>query len=127
MRPAAALAAALALAACAGLEGGAALDPLDQVTVDLLREQGDVPEVVRPVEHFLLPVGATDRAGLAAALAAAGFETAQVRPVRGFEVEVVFRSDARAPTLARQIAWLEANAPAYGYRHTGWGTRAQTG
>ena len=123
---AAAFGAALALAACAGPTGGP-LDPLDQVTVDLLREQGDDPAVVRPVEHFLLPVGPTNRDGLAAALAEAGFATAAVLPARDFEVEVVFQSDARAPTLARQIAWLQANAPAYGYEHTGWGTAARPG
>ena len=118
MRIAAAGLVVLALAGCEG--AGGALAPLDRLTVDRLRAQGDDPEAVRPVEHLLLPGGNADRAGLVAALAEAGFEDVAVRSDRGFEATVVFLSDARDRTLARQIAWLRENAPIHGYRPTGW-------
>ena len=112
---------ALLLLALAGCDvAGGALTPLDRLTVDRLRAQGDDPEVVRPVEHLLLPGGNADRAGLVAALAEAGFEDVRVRSDRGFEATVVFLSDTRERTLARQIGWLRENAPAYGYRPSSW-------
>ena len=119
-----ALLAALAVAAC---EPGAELRPIDRLTLQTLRDEGDDPAVVRPVEHDLLARGTTDPSGLRAALVEAGFEVIRLDRDPGREATVVLLSDTRAPTLARQIAWLEANAPAYGYVHTGWGATARLG
>lgn len=120
---------ALSLSACAQLTeaGGPVppLAPLDQLTVTDLRAEGDDPTAVRPVEHFLLPSGQTDPAGLEAALLDAGFEAVRLDRVPRQETVVIFTSDARDRTLARQIEWLRTNAPAFGFRHTGWATDAQ--
>lgn len=124
-----ALAGALALSACAEFyeAGGPVppLAPLDQLTVNTLRAEGDNPEIVRPVEHFLLPASATDPFGLEAALIDAGFEGVRLDRVPRQETVVIFTSDARDETLARQIEWLRTYAPAFGFRHTGWATEAQ--
>ena len=124
MRAAAALAGLATLAAC---EVAPPLSPIDRVTVETLRAEGDDPTVVRPVEHTLLPARGADRQGLEAALAEAGFEDFDVRTIRSRETTVTFRSDARDPTLARQIAWLAENAPGYGFSPSGWTTQARTG
>jgi hypothetical protein len=118
-----ALALALLLAAC--VEAGAQLTALDRLTVDRIRGAGDDPSVTRPVEHNLLPAANADPAALEAALAEAGFEAFDVRTVRGQETSVVFLSDARERTLARQIGWIRENAPLYGFRPTGWTTEAR--
>lgn len=126
---AAVLAGALALSGCAEFyEAGAPpppLAPLDRLTVSELRAEGDDPTVVRPVEHFLLPVAATDPEGLRLALLDAGFEGVRLDRVPRQETVVTVTSDARDGTLARQIEWLRANAPAFGFRHTSWATEAQ--
>lgn len=114
----------LALAACAET---AALTPLDRLTVDRIRGAGDDPSIVRPVEHNLLPGSNADPAALREALVAAGFEGVDLRVVPGQETTVVFRSDARERTLARQIAWIRENAPAHGFRPTGWTTDPRPG
>ena len=116
----------LALAACTDL-GGAALAPLDRLTLDELRAEGDDPMAVRPVEHLLLPTAQTDPAGLEAGLREAGFDDFRLDRRPGFETRVVFSSDARAGTIARQIEWLETNAPAYGFARTGWDTEVRPG
>ena len=130
------LALALGLAACAPVETEPAepghlparteLTDLDRLTVDRLRRAGDDPLAVRPVEHVLLPAGATDPTGLAAAMGTAGFGVPDVQVRPGFETKVVVLSDARDPTLGRQVGWLEANAPAFGYRHATWTTEPVT-
>lgn len=118
-----ALALVLALAACA--DAGAQLTALDRLTVDRIRAEGDDPSLVRPVEHNLLPARNADPAALRAALGEAGFEDFDLRVVPGQETSVIFRSDARERTLARQIAWIRENAPVHGFRPTGWTTEAR--
>ena len=120
------LLAPLALAACAELVGPE-LDPLDRLTLDQLRAQGDDPAAERPVEHLLLPRGPTDTDGLRAALLDAGFEAIRIDRRSEFETRVVFRSDGRDRSIARQIAWLEANAPSFGYVHTSWDAELRPG
>ena len=133
----AALLAALALAACAPVEpgspnggpGGAAgagqLSSVDELSLAKLRQAGDDPFAVRPVRHILLAAGAVDPDGLALALGEAGFGSADVRALRPtYEATVVLFSDVSPDTLARQIGWLDANAPAYGYSRATWTTRA---
>ena len=133
LRPVVTLA-ALALAACAPGEpeltgpGGAPvsteLTALDRLTVQELRLAGDDPFAARPVEHILLPAGPTDPAGLGGAMDGAGFGVPEIEVRPGFETRLVVLSDSRAETLGRQIGWLEANAPTFGYRHATWTTRA---
>ncbi len=133
-RAVAPLSLALALAACvAPVEPGPAepappgatggLSTVDRQTMDALRIAGDDPFAVRPVEHTLLETGAADPEGLALAMSQAGFGVPDVQPRLGFEARVVVSSDLRAATLARQIGWLEANAPAFGYERATWTTR----
>lgn len=112
--------AALLLAACTTAVGE--LNALDRLTLERVRGAGDDPTVVRPVEHDLLPGVEADPDGLEAALAEAGFEAFDVRSVRGQETSVVFRSDARDRTIARQVGWLRANAPLFGFNPVGWTT-----
>ena len=132
----AALLAALALAACVPVEPGPSgdgpiaapadgeLSSVDELSLAKLRLAGDDPFAVRPVEHILLAAGPVDPDGLALALSEAGFGPADMRAPRPtYEASVVLLSDTRARTLARQIGWLEANAPLFGYSRATWTTR----
>ena len=96
---------------------------MDRLTIANLRLAGDDPSAVRSVEHTLLQTGPADPEGLALALGEAGLGLPDVQARPDFEAKVIFLSDARAPTLARQIGWLEANAPAFGYRRAAWTTQ----